>query len=176
MKRVCEFLKEAGVYYLATVEGDQPRVRPFGTAHIFEDKLYIQTADIFAYIKNEDGIMNNDSDRSGYYKYTPYAIKLTLYWTGYIIDETKLEEIYSGTSSKPGDIKDYDTVNQYGQNNDIGTIPNPNIHSPYLDIKQARIARLNSVYDINGHHGEMVLFMPQGSDIFMHFSKILRKN
>ena len=43
MERVCQFLKEAGVYYLATVEGDQPRVRPFGTAHIFEGKLYIQT-------------------------------------------------------------------------------------------------------------------------------------
>ena len=43
MKRVCDFLKSAGTYYLATVEGDQPRVRPFGTAHIFEDKLYIQT-------------------------------------------------------------------------------------------------------------------------------------
>ena len=46
MKRVCNFLKEAGVYYLATVEGDQPRVRPFGTAHIFEDKLYIQTGKV----------------------------------------------------------------------------------------------------------------------------------
>lgn len=43
MKKVCQFLKDASVYYLATVEGDQPRVRPFGTAHIFEDKLYIQT-------------------------------------------------------------------------------------------------------------------------------------
>lgn len=43
MQRVCQFLKDAGIYYLATVEGDQPRVRPFGTAHIFEDKLYIQT-------------------------------------------------------------------------------------------------------------------------------------
>ena len=43
MERVCKFLKEAGVYYLATVEGDQPRVRPFGTAHIFDGKLYIQT-------------------------------------------------------------------------------------------------------------------------------------
>lgn len=43
MKSVCEFLKAAGTYYLATAEGDQPRVRPFGTAHIFEDKLYIQT-------------------------------------------------------------------------------------------------------------------------------------
>lgn len=43
MERVCKFLKEAETYYLATVEGDQPRVRPFGTAHIFEGKLYIQT-------------------------------------------------------------------------------------------------------------------------------------
>ncbi len=46
MERVWEFLKEAGVYYLATVEGDQPRVRPFGTAHIFEGKLYIQTGKV----------------------------------------------------------------------------------------------------------------------------------
>ena len=36
-------MKEAGTYYLATVDGDQPRVRPFGTVNIFEDKLYIQT-------------------------------------------------------------------------------------------------------------------------------------
>ena len=43
MEQVCEFLKSAGTYYLATVEGDQPRVRPFGTAHIFEGRLYIQT-------------------------------------------------------------------------------------------------------------------------------------
>ena len=43
MEKVYEFLKNAGTYYLATVEGDQPRVRPFGTAHIFEGKLYIQT-------------------------------------------------------------------------------------------------------------------------------------
>ena len=43
MKTVYEFIKKCGVYYLATVEGDQPRVRPFGTVDIFEDKLYIQT-------------------------------------------------------------------------------------------------------------------------------------
>lgn len=43
MEKVCEFLKSAGTYYLATVDGDQPRVRPFGTAHIFEGRLYIQT-------------------------------------------------------------------------------------------------------------------------------------
>ncbi len=43
LDEVCSFLKEVGTYYVATVEGDQPRVRPFGTAHIFEDGLYIQT-------------------------------------------------------------------------------------------------------------------------------------
>ena len=43
MKEVYDFLKSAETYYLATVEGDQPRVRPFGTVDIFEDKLYIQT-------------------------------------------------------------------------------------------------------------------------------------
>lgn len=44
MEEVYKFLKEkAPTYFLATVEGDQPRVRPFGTVDIFEDKLYIQT-------------------------------------------------------------------------------------------------------------------------------------
>ena len=43
MKEVYDFLKEAGTYYLATTEGNQPRVRPFGTVDIFEDRLYIQT-------------------------------------------------------------------------------------------------------------------------------------
>jgi len=46
MEKVVRFLKDAEVYYLATVEGNQPRVRPFGTAHIFEGKLYIQTGKI----------------------------------------------------------------------------------------------------------------------------------
>lgn len=46
LERVCNFLKEAKTYYLATAEGDQPRVRPFGTAHIFEGKLYIQTGKV----------------------------------------------------------------------------------------------------------------------------------
>ena len=46
MKRIHDFLKKAEVYYLATVEGDQPRVRPFGTVNEFEGKLYIQTGKI----------------------------------------------------------------------------------------------------------------------------------
>lgn len=46
MKSVYDFIKKCGTYYLATVENDQPRVRPFGTIDIFEDKLYIQTGKI----------------------------------------------------------------------------------------------------------------------------------
>ena len=46
MKRVYDFLKDADTYYLATVEGDQPRVRPFGTVNIFDGKLYIQTGKV----------------------------------------------------------------------------------------------------------------------------------
>ena len=46
MEEVLKFLKECGTYYLATAEGDQPRVRPFGTAHVFEGKLYIQTGKV----------------------------------------------------------------------------------------------------------------------------------
>lgn len=43
MQSVYEFIKQCGTYYLATVDGDQPRVRPFGTINIFDGKLYIQT-------------------------------------------------------------------------------------------------------------------------------------
>ena len=43
MQEVHDFIKKCGTYYLATVDGDQPRVRPFGTIDIFEGKLYIQT-------------------------------------------------------------------------------------------------------------------------------------
>lgn len=46
MQEVYEFLKKAETYYLATTDGDQPRVRPFGTVNIFEGKLYIQTGKV----------------------------------------------------------------------------------------------------------------------------------
>lgn len=46
VERVCAFLDEAKTYYLATAEGDQPRVRPFGTALVYEGKLYIQTGKV----------------------------------------------------------------------------------------------------------------------------------
>ena len=43
MQQVYDFLKKCGTYYLATMEGDQPRVRPVGTVDLFEGKLYLQT-------------------------------------------------------------------------------------------------------------------------------------
>lgn len=46
MKTVYDFLKKCQVYYLATVDGDQARVRPFGTIDMFEDRLYIQTGKV----------------------------------------------------------------------------------------------------------------------------------
>ena len=46
MHEVFEFLKAAGTYYLATMDGDQPRVRPFGTIDLCEDRLYIQTGKV----------------------------------------------------------------------------------------------------------------------------------
>ncbi len=46
MNEAYEFLKNCGVYYLATVEGDQPRVRPFGALDVFEGRIYFQTGKI----------------------------------------------------------------------------------------------------------------------------------
>ena len=46
IEKVCQFLEDAGTYYLATVEGDQPRVRPFGTVLYAKDRIYIQTGKV----------------------------------------------------------------------------------------------------------------------------------
>ncbi|MBO4327008.1 MAG: pyridoxamine 5'-phosphate oxidase family protein [Clostridia bacterium] len=83
MSKVFEFLNEAGTYYLATAEGDQPRVRPFGTVLFYDGKLYIQTgkikpvskqlaanpkAEICAFMKGAwirvSGELVNDDDRA----------------------------------------------------------------------------------------------------------------
>ena len=59
MEEVYEFLKEAKTYYLATVDGNIPRVRPFGTIDLFEDKLYIQTGkskDVYKQILNNNNV------------------------------------------------------------------------------------------------------------------------
>ena len=46
MEEVCDFLRKCGVFYIATIDGEKPRVRPFGVVNIFDGKLYIQTGKI----------------------------------------------------------------------------------------------------------------------------------
>lgn len=63
MEEIHKFLKDCGVYYIATIDGDKPRVRPFGTAEIFENHLYIQTGKLKNVSKQ---IENNPNLRSMY--------------------------------------------------------------------------------------------------------------
>ena len=59
MKEVYEFLKESKVFYLATVDNDKPRVRPFGAINIYENKLYLQTGkkkDVFKQIEKNNNV------------------------------------------------------------------------------------------------------------------------
>jgi uncharacterized pyridoxamine 5'-phosphate oxidase family protein len=68
MEEVVKFLKDAGAYFLATVDNDQPRVRPFGTANIFEGKLYIQTGkskDCSKQIQKNDKVEICAMDKTG---------------------------------------------------------------------------------------------------------------
>lgn len=46
MEEVFDFLKRCGVYYLATVEGDQPHVRPFTSLNCYDGRIYIQTGKV----------------------------------------------------------------------------------------------------------------------------------
>lgn len=68
IKTVCDFLRDAETYYLATVEGNQPRVRPFGTAVLYEDKIYILTAkskDVSKQIENNSKFEISAMDKDG---------------------------------------------------------------------------------------------------------------
>ena len=59
MKEVYDYLKECGMYFIATVEDNEPRVRPFGTIEIFENHLYIQTGKnkkVFKQIENNNNV------------------------------------------------------------------------------------------------------------------------
>ena len=59
MEEIAKFLKECGVYYLATVDGDKPKVRPFGTVDIFDNHLYIQTGkkkDVYKQIEKNNNV------------------------------------------------------------------------------------------------------------------------
>jgi len=68
MNEVYEYLKKCGMFYLATTQGDQPHVRPFGALGIYEDKLYIQTGNIkkvFKQMKKDPKIEICAMDKDG---------------------------------------------------------------------------------------------------------------
>lgn len=100
MERVCQFLKEAGVYYLATVEGDQPRVRPFGTAHIFEGKLYIQTGKVKP--TSQQLLANPKAEICAFHKGTWVRI------AGELVEDDRLEVKKSMLDAYPSLRKMYD--------------------------------------------------------------------
>ena len=59
MNEVRDFLKESGMFFIATIDGDSPRVRPFGVAEIYEEHLYIQTGkkkDVFKQIEKNNNV------------------------------------------------------------------------------------------------------------------------
>ena len=135
------------------------------------DKIYVQTADLFAFHKNnENGDRTNDISKLNQYYFTSYAFKLSIKWEGYILDELKLEDIHMGTSSSIDKIGSYDTVDSNGNVNDTGTKPNDD-SGPYIDITKSTISYINSVVVDGSHQGELIIYVPQGSDIFFHFLK-----
>lgn len=186
------------------------------------DKIYVQTADLFAYHKdlkvdsndqnlpgtntpntldkNQNKEEGDNTNSTSMYAFTSYAFKLTIKWSGYILDELKLEDIHIGTSSSSEEVGKYDTVNPDGSINPNGTRPNLD-DGPFIDIKKSTIAYINScripIYQeslpedntmgeetINSvaeetkniigytYAGELVIYVPQGSDIFFHFLKM----
>lgn len=83
MKEVLEYLKACGTFYLATCEGDQPRVRPFGAVCAFEGKLYIVTnnqKDVYRQMKK-----NGKVGLCGMHKGTWIRV------TGEVAEDTRLE-------------------------------------------------------------------------------------
>ncbi len=101
MERVYNFLKAAKIYYLATVDGDQPRVRPFGSAHIFEGKIYIHTGKTKDVTKQI--LANNKVEISTMYKNEWIRIACNL-----VLDE-RVEAQDSVLDSMPGFRSKYTT-------------------------------------------------------------------
>ena len=83
MQKVYDFLKEAQVYYLATVEDNKPHVRPFGTVNIFENKLYIQTGHAKAVAKQIAANPNVEL--------TAFNGKQWIRLRGQLVDDTRVE-------------------------------------------------------------------------------------
>lgn len=141
--------------------------------NVMFDKVYIQTADLFAYNKSTNTQRTQAiAGGKNYYQFNSYAFKVTITWSGYVLDEDKLEDIHIGTAPYPGGDRQDDVMDPNGIINNGGTTPNPDSDKPYLDVEKSTIAKINSLYDdANGHSGELVIFVPQSSDIYLLFLK-----
>ena len=117
------------------------------------DELHIQSADLYGYFKNGN-VRKSAEYVQGANKYqdtfTSKAIKLTIDWTGFILDEMLLEDLHNGTNGSP----------------DIGT-GGSNINSDltYVDITKPTIASIKAT----GTTGQLVIFIPQSSDFSLFF-------
>ena len=107
IEKVCTFLKEAGTYYLATVEGDQPRVRPFGTAHIFEGKLYIQTGKVKP--------VSRQLAENPKFEICAFKDGKWLRLSGKLVDDPRLEAKVSMLEASPGLKNRYDAADDNTQ-------------------------------------------------------------
>ena len=107
IEKVCTFLKEAGTYYLATVEGDQPRVRPFGTAHIFEGKLYIQTGKVKP--------VSRQLAENPKFEICAFKDGKWLRLSGKLVDDPRLEAKVSMLEAYPGLKNRYDAADDNTQ-------------------------------------------------------------
>ena len=54
MQEVQSYLKECGAFFIATTDGNQPRVRPFGVSEIINGRLYIITGKVKDVYKQMD--------------------------------------------------------------------------------------------------------------------------
>ena len=117
------------------------------------DELHIQSADLYGYFKNGSQRMSKEYTR-GTNKYqdtfTSKAVKLTIDWTGFILDEMLLEDLHNGTNGSP----------------DTGTGgSNVNTDATYVDITKPTIAFIKAT----GTTGQLVIFVPQSSDFSLFF-------
>ena len=59
MNEIRDFIKESGMFFIATIDNNKPKVRPFGVIEIYEDHLYIQTGkkkDVFKQIMDNNNV------------------------------------------------------------------------------------------------------------------------
>ena len=139
------------------------------------DQLYIQSSDLYANYKNDQNTIRTAYvDNDTHYEYTPYAFKLTITWSGYVLDEENLEGIHLGTSSSLGADKYSDSLSNNDQRSEI--YPNPEGDKPYIDIDKSTIVKIDSDYSTEtGHTGELIIFIPQSTDICLLFLKTATK-